>query len=487
MDGVIPHALDAHWDGGSLVVAGRETRSASLADLTRQVAVLFQDPETQLAMLEVDDEVAFGLENHGVDRAEMRRRVASAKARLGLEGERVPRRLDQLSGGMKQRVTLASLLALEPRGLVLDEPTANLDGDGARAVLDAIAELARDRSRSLLLIEHRLDDVLALIDRVAVLGDDGSLALGGTAEEVFVAGQDRLDELGVWIPQLRLLARALGSDALPRSPAEAARIVVERWPAHRSVPPADPSPGAPAIVARGVSYRYGRGAPWAVDGVGLAVASGEFVALVGANGSGKSTLGLLLAGALRAARGTIDSTARVGYVFQYPEHQLVTTTVAGEFRVTGAPEERVAALLARIGLAALAEANPFTLSHGQKRRLSVATALAIDPDVLILDEPTFGQDRRHSEELLAMLEELHREGRAVVVITHDLPLVADHAERVIELRDGRVVFDGPAQRYFEPAERGRPPVAEAFRIARLERADVPPLLGLRAVQRALGR
>src|SRR5713101_7088280 len=174
LDGVIPHALDAHWESGALTVGGRDTRSSSLAELTRDVGVLFQDPEAQLVMLETDDEIAFGLENLGIPREKMRVRVHEARAATGLDG-RTPRQLDRLSGGTKQRVTLAALLAMRPRGLVLDEPTANLDPAGAREILAAYERLCETRERSLLLIEHRLDLVLRLIDRVAVLGDDGAI------------------------------------------------------------------------------------------------------------------------------------------------------------------------------------------------------------------------------------------------------------------------------------------------------------------------
>jgi len=232
----------------------------------------------------------------------------------------------------------------------------------------------------------------------------------------------------------------------------------------------------------------------------LTVGRGELLAIVGANGAGKSTLGLVLAGALDATTGTVDRRGRIAYVFQYPEHQFVARTVADELRVSlrardlPDPEaDRIAGeLLEHAGLRGLAQANPFTLSHGQKRRLSVATALAADPDALVLDEPTFGQDERHTELLLETLDALRAEGRAIVAITHDLALVADHATRVIALADGRVAFDGEPAALFERDELmarcslRRPPVAEAFRIAAGRSSLVPPLVGLAALRRALG-
>ncbi|MDP9319792.1 MAG: ATP-binding cassette domain-containing protein [Chloroflexota bacterium] len=498
LDGVIPHAVEAHWESGSVRVDGAETRAAGLASLSSTVGVLFQDPETQLVMLEIDDEIAFGLENHAVVRAQMGERIAAARAQTGLRDVRAP--IAALSGGTKQRVALAAILAQRPRGLVLDEPTANLDPVGAREVLDAVERLVADRERSLLIIEHRLDDVLRFIDRVAVLDRDGGLALVGTPRDVFVDQMDRLGPLGVWIPQLRRLAALLGSASLPRDAAEAAAVIADRWPAGaRVAAPAGPA-GSRVIRASGIAYRYpGRPRP-ALDGVSLTIARGELLAIVGPNGAGKSTLGLVLAGALVPGAGSVDRLGQVAYVFQYPEHQFVARTVADELRATGRArglrseevDRIVDGLLDRAGLRALAEANPFTLSHGQKRRLSVATALAAEPDVLILDEPTFGQDERNTELLLETLDALRAEGRAIVVITHDLALVADHATRVVALDDGHVAFDGAPAALFDSDELmarcalRRPPVAEAFRIAAGRRPEVPRLIGLAAVRSALG-
>ena len=498
LDGVIPHAVEAHWESGSVRVDGTETRDSGLASLSSTVGVLFQDPETQLVMLEVDDEIAFGLENHAVPRADMAGRIAAARAETGLGSIDLP--IARLSGGTKQRVALASILAVAPKGLVLDEPTANLDPAATREVLDAIARLVNDRERSLLLIEHRLDEVLAFIDRVAVLDADGRLAFAGTPREAFVDGMPRLDELGVWVPQLRRLAALLGSDALPLDPSDAAGVIVERWPATMR-PAHEPSaPGAAVVRVDAVGYHYPGAAGRALDGVSIAVGRGELVAIVGANGAGKSTLGLVLAGAVEPVAGHVERSGRAAYVFQYPEHQFVARTAGGELRATLrqrdlAPEEierRVATLLDRAGLAALAEANPYTLSHGQKRRLSVATALAADPDALILDEPTFGQDERNTARLLSTLDALRAEGRAIVAITHDLALVADHATRVVALDHGRVAFDGSPVELFgrddllARCSLRRPAVAEAFRLAHERRPDVPALIGLAAARAALG-
>ncbi len=523
---MIPHGIDAHWESGSVTVDGADTRTAGFARLASTVGVLFQDPEAQLVMLETDDEIAFGLENLGIPRDQMRERVREARAAAGLDG-RTPRQLNRLSGGTKQRVTLAALLAMRPRGIVLDEPTANLDPAGAREIIAAYERLCATRERSLLLIEHRLDLVLGLIDRVAVLGDEGSVALEGDCERVFMAEADRLDALGVWRPELAQLARALGGPTLPLDAAAAAVLIRERWPdttygvpadagtGYRTLAPAragshTPAPARsadPLLIARDIRHRYRGSDRDALGGVSLELDASSFTAIVGANGAGKSTLGLVLAGALAPTAGSVVIGGRpvaqsagaggIAYVFQYPERGFLCATVRAELAYSArahghaAPARDVDAMLERFGLAALAEANPHALSHGEKRRLSVASALLGRPDALILDEPTFGQDQRHTRTLLTLLDEERRAGRLVVVITHDLSLVADYADRVVALDAGRVAFDGSPAELFTRLDLltrcglVRPPVAEAFAIARSARPDLPPIIGLEQARAAL--
>ena len=493
LDGLIPHALDAHWESGALTVGGRDTRSAKLAELTRDVGVLFQDPETQLVMLETDDEIAFGLENLGLPREEMVERVAEARACTGL-GPTTPRRLDALSGGTKQRVALASLLAMRPRALVLDEPTANLDPIGAREVVTAFAALAMRRERSFLVVEHRLDPLLRFIDRVAVLGEEGRLAFAGDPEAIFMGRAGELDRLGIWQPELAELARLLGAERMPRDVGEAAALLIDRWPRGASVQREDRVFGPITVAARGLVHRYRGDDRDAVTGASLDLHEGEISAIVGANGAGKSTLGLLLAGVLRPSRGTLDVSGDVAYVFQYPERGFLATTVRDELRYAATIGRRIArdpdALLERFGLARLAGANPHSLSHGEKRRLSVASALVTSPSVLILDEPTFGQDLRNTRELVTILREERDRGTTVVLITHDLSLVAELADRAVAMADGAIGFAGPLDELFQRSDLARfglalPPAADAFARARERDPGVPPLTGLDAARTAL--
>jgi energy-coupling factor transporter ATP-binding protein EcfA2 len=408
---------------GELVVHGG--RPASLRDRT---GIVFQDPETQLVMARAGDDVAFGLENRCVPTERIWPRVHAA---LGLVGFPYSdeRRTEALSGGEKQRLALAGALALEPRLLLFDEPTANLDPAGAAEVRAVIASLAADRSRTLVLVEHRVDAVAPLVDRVVVLASGGGVIADGPPDEIFTRERERLLALGVWVP------------GAPVS-------------AHR----ATAAPGAAVAVALDVAFRYPAADRPALDGVDLFVREGEAVALAGPNGSGKSTLAMLVAGLLRPMRGSARLGAdvawrlparrlvtRVGTVFQDPEHQFVASRVDDELivgpRRAGRSErearDHAGLLLERLGLAHLAAANPFTLSGGEQRRLSVATAIATAPPLLILDEPTFGQDRRTYGELVTLLASHREGGGALLFASHDESLVASLADRTIRLREGR--------------------------------------------------
>jgi energy-coupling factor transporter ATP-binding protein EcfA2 len=392
-----------------------------------QTGLVLQDPETQLVMARAGDDVAFGLENHCVPTTEIWPRVHRALADVGFPYSE-ERATAALSGGEKQRLAIGGILALEPRVLLLDEPTANLDPDGARAIREVLARIAERRDVTMVVVEHRVADILTLIDRVVVIEAGGGVVVDGPPDAVFAREGERLKQLGVWVP----------------GPSPAA-------PSRRT------TAGGDAIVARDLSYLYPRGEAAALDGVAATVRRGSALAITGPNGSGKSTLAMLLAGLLRPQRGEVrafgEDPARlppralvrqIGTVFQDPEHQLVAARVDEELRVgpraIGLPpeeiERRVGELVERLDLAKLAEANPFTLSGGEKRRLSVGTALATSPGALVLDEPTFGQDRRTFAELLNLLAEFRDGGGAIAFASHDELFVNAFADERLRLERG---------------------------------------------------
>ena len=336
-----------------------------------------------------------------------------------------------------------------------------------------LRELASTRDHAIVLVEHNLDAAVDIVDRVVVLDAEGRLAFDGPVREVLRDHVEELLGLGVWLPvstlaAMRLRAAGVALDPLPLTPAELAA----------------------AIRVRGLSVRRGgRRGPVVVHDVDLDVAAGEFLAVVGTNGAGKTSLLQAVAGVIPAASGTVDvlgldpqradsreRSRRIGFVFQNPEHQFVATTVEDELetslRVQEVPEpERageVARMLERFGLGELRGQHPFMLSGGQKRRLSVGTALIAGAPVIALDEPTFGQDRERAAELLDVLRALHEEGTTVLVVTHDLQLVADYATRVAVMADGRLLGSGPtaevlAGPLIDEAGLRHPPLARATR------------------------
>lgn len=459
LNGVIPHSVPAHH-AGIVTVFGQDTRRATPAQLCADVALVGQDPDTQIVCDTLIDEVSFALQNLGHDQHEIDARALDALIRVGLvrEAEDVFIAPGNLSGGGRQRLAVACALALRPRALILDEPTAHLDSASAHDFYRLVRELAGDVA--VLLIEHDLDEAITDADRVIVLDSEGNTRIQGSPAEVFVDRIDEVRALGVWRPPVVDIAQELGLDIdLTATP-----TVESLAAAHRGLPVAPTDPGEPTrepasvlIEIREATVR--RGATTALDEVGCTVRERDFLAVCGVTGAGKSTLAQALAGLTELDSGTVTLTGRaegptsrqVGYVFQNPEHQFVTTSVYDELahglRLRGEPEDavRVAvdSMLDRFGLALRAQANPFTLSHGQKRRLSVGTAVIGSPELLILDEPTFGQDPAHTTELIELLHDLRASGTTIVVVSHDLQLVADHAERMILLAEGRLLAEGP--------------------------------------------
>lgn len=387
------------------------------ADARGRVGLLLQDPEAGIVLERAGDDLAFGPENLGVPVAEIAERLDGALDRVGLDIA-ADRRTPELSGGQQQRLALAGVLALEPGALLLDEPTAQLDPAGVGEIVDTVIAAVERRGLTLVVIEHRVDVWLPHIDRVIVL-DRGRVVADGDPMSVLEREGAALAERGVWVPG--------------------------RPPVHPPVPITAPARKR-AVLLEATGLAAGpAGAEPVVENIDLTVRAGDVIALTGPNGAGKSTLALALAGLLPRAAGTVTTgdgvdpaevssvelSRLVGVVFQNPEHQFVAATVRDELALgTG---EVPAALLDRLGLARRGGTSPYRLSGGEKRRLSVATAVAAGPPVLILDEPTFGQDRRTWAELAALIAEHRDRGGAVIMATHDRELIAALGARELRL------------------------------------------------------
>ena len=457
--GVLPQTEDETDDGagsgprGQLLVDGRPA-----AQRDAVTGLLQQDPESSILLARAGDDVAFGPENLAVPAAEIGPRVDRALDSVGLEIS-TDRDTSALSGGQQQRLGLAGITAMRPRLLLLDEPTANLDPEGVATVRRAVEAVVEDTGATLVVVEHRTEVWADLVDRVVVLGPRGVVADGSPTQLLDAHGTyaEQLRRAGVWTPGAQvepLLPEASEGDLLLN--AEALEVSREQ-------------PSQRRLSRRRRRVRSGRpapedsmaGAPAALP-VDLQLRAGSAVALTGPNGAGKSTLALSLAGllvpasgAVRAANALADGipndpsvwsgpelVERIGTVFQEPEHQFLTGTVREELAVgprrAGVPEEEIAGrvdeLLDRLRLTELAEANPFTLSGGQKRRLSVGTVLAAAPRILILDEPTFGQDAVTWAAVVDLLAEQVQRGRCVVVVTHDAELIRALAAREVPVR-----------------------------------------------------
>jgi energy-coupling factor transport system ATP-binding protein len=440
--GLIPQSEPAEVRG-AIRVNGACPATTPVSALAQQAGMVFQNPAAQLFNLQVADEVAFGPRNLGLPDGEVEERVAFGLQAAGIERLR-SERIEALSGGQQQRVAIAAALAMRPRVLILDEPTSQLDGQGTRQVLETLSHLNREHGLTILLVEHRLEEVARAAGRAIVM-HDGAICLDGSPSEVFSC-RPALDRLGLRHPW----AAERASDPRPVSGV---------LPSRRQ--------GAPLVELRGVSAAYNRHP--VLHDINLAIWPGEFVALVGDNGSGKSTLARAIAGLLRPRRGRVTWAEsvrkrplgrRVGLLLQNPLHQLVCDTVGEEiafgphnFGVFS--QAQVEAIQRATGLAALRDRPPYRLSAGQQQRTALAGMLALSAPLLILDEPTVGQDWGHLSRFMDFIVELSTEGQAVLLITHDDKLVCRYARRIVALRQGRIVADSPSLRrgsLSQPAE-----------------------------------
>jgi len=443
LNGLIPRSYGGEFSG-QIMIAGQDPSGMGLAQLAQLVGTVLQDPDRQIVASYVNRQIAFGPENLGWPRERVYAAVDATLRQLGIEHLR-ERETGALSGGERQKVALGGLLSMDPQILLLDEPLASLDPASAREALELFRGLA-DAGHTVLLVEHRVEDVMAVKPGRTLFLRDGQQVYLGPSEHFLTLA----DPYEVKLPADVALARL--ASAQP--------------PALDSAPPpsARPTPGDMLLELDDIHFAYGDGPP-ILRGVSLTVREGEVVAIMGANGAGKSTLLRHGIGLLRPRRGqvrvagadarkhTVAQLARtVGYVFQSPAHMLFAPTVRAELlfgpRNIGADMAQVAAALSnvlkQVGLAGYEERAPLSLSFGQQKRLGIAAVLSMRPRILVLDEPTAGQDHGSTRALMQTIGAL--EGlAATVLITHDVDLAVSYATRVVLLRDGRIEADGPPE------------------------------------------
>jgi cobalt transport protein ATP-binding subunit len=476
-NGLIPHEFKGTF-GGKVTIAGRyDSRNLGVSSLSKIVGVLSQDPETQLFNPSVEDEIVFGACNYGLPVDTIRERTERLLdlTRLGHHRRKNPH---NLSGGQQQACALASILAFEPLVLVLDEPTSNIDPIGSQQVLDLVARLAREENRTTLLVEHKIEELADLVDEMIVI-DRGEILHRGTVREV-LEHVEYIDSVGLSVPQVTLLCARLRTvgwsvEELPIGVEEAVRVLsllVDQGTLNRTPEPpprrAQHESDEVVVSIGGLSHVYQDGTR-ALHDVDLEIRRGEFVGILGQNGSGKTTLVKHFNALLKPTEGTVivagldtrkasiaEMALAVGYIFQNPDAQIFKMKVEEELAFgpqnvglsEGEVGRRIKEAAEDLEISHLMDKNPFFLSKGEKQRVAVAAVMAMHPDILVLDEPTTGQDFKRAKEIMDLAVRMHDEGQTVVVITHDMNLAAEYCDRVVIMEGGRVLLDAPTREAF---------------------------------------
>jgi energy-coupling factor transporter ATP-binding protein EcfA2 len=460
-NGLVPHFYGGRI-GGSAEVQGMDILKTPPKELATRVGMVFQDPENQLVTTDVEREIAFGLENLGYPKNLIARRIEEALDTAGIAHLRFARN-NELSGGEKQKVAIASVLALHPEVLVLDEPTSELDPQSAEEVLRLLERLNDELGLTVILIEQRLDRVVHLVDRILVMGD-GQIIADSTPREVM---SSEIVGLGIGLPPVIRLMRKLRGKYLPMNglplTVKDARLQLQRvLKSVKTAEFADAGESSKTVLnVEKLWFSYGERA--VLRNINLDIERGEFIAIMGRNASGKTTLVKQFNGLLKPTRGTVrlggvdtsKSTAaelsrRVGYVFQNPNDHLFADNVEDEIafslRNRGTEEAEIAKavenMLDEFELTRYRKSYPRSLSGGEKQRVALASVLAGQPEIIVLDEPTRGMDYTLKKKLVSFLDDYRRRGNTVIMVSHDVETIAECAQRVVLLSEGRVVVEG---------------------------------------------
>jgi energy-coupling factor transport system ATP-binding protein len=474
INGLIPHFHKGKFEG-DVIVCGKNTRDHTVSQMAEDVGLVFQDFEAQLFSTNVELEVAFGPENFAVPHNEIATRIDKNLAYVNLSGSR-HRPPSTLSGGQKQKLAIASVLALNPKVLVMDEPTTDLDPISKMGIFEITNRLRHRSDLTLLVVEHETEEVLQA-SRIALL-KDGKLIKVGPAREI-LQDVDLYETLGLMPLGIARFFKIMGAKTLPLTPDEGEHAFQEAaWTIstghYEAMIAAENeeqrvlTAKQPLIQCRDVEFSYPNGVK-ALHGISLDIYPGDMVAIVGQNGSGKTTLakhfnGLLLPGSGTVAvagkstreQGIFRLGQNVGFVFQNPDHQIFSESVFDEVsfgpRLRGLSEAevkaRVTEALQAVGLEGMEEQDPFSLTKSGRQRVAVASILAVKPDVLILDEPTTGLDFREQLSMMEMVKQLNVNGSTIIFITHHMWVVAEYARRVFVIKDGRLFLEGTTREVF---------------------------------------
>jgi energy-coupling factor transport system ATP-binding protein len=454
---------------GRVLVKGEDVKRHQVAEMSRLVGLVLQDFEAQLFSTNVELEMAFGPENHCLPRQEMERRIQRYLNFVGLEKLR-NREPASLSGGQKQRLAIGSVLALEPKILAMDEPTTDLDPFGREEVL-SVAKNIREEGRTLLIVDHEPETAVTA-DQIWLI-HDGQIVSQGPPSEILV-DVAKMESCGIKTLPMIELFHSMNWPGHPFIVENAIELIrkhqlTQRRERKGMAVSTNYTKGSPILKAEGLKYLYPTYHVEALRGIDLAIHEGECIAVLGQNGSGKTTLAKHFNGLLKPTSGRLlvqnkptteynhRQLARwVGYVFQNPDHQIFARTVAeevgfglkmrGEF--SKMIEKRVAEALEVVGLQGYEQKIPFALTKGERQRVAVASVLATQPQTIILDEPTTGLDYHHQRNMMEMLKRLNKQGHTIIIITHSMWVAAEYANRVIVMKDGCILSDGPTRSVF---------------------------------------
>ncbi len=479
LNGTIPSIFEGNLIG-DVKVSGNLTRDTSIVQLATIVGQVFQDPESQIVNVLVKDEVYFGPENLNMP-AEIIIENSNEAMKLVDINHLVQRDIFMLSGGQKQKVALASVLSMKPDILVLDQPTANLDPHSTKEVFKLVGELNKEHGMTVIVIEHNIDELIDLVTQVVVM-DKGEIIASGDPRQVFGFGfLNSSKSLGLWMPEATDLAHKIADrviyDEVPLTVEEMYDNIAKylQKNEYENVAPQIDDRfskifNTPQIEIKDLSFMYKVNKFEALRNINITINKGEFISIIGKNGSGKSTLAKILTkindappnsvflyGKDISSMSLFEATKHIGYVFQNPDHQFVADTVFDEvaysLRVRGVDEriveQKVTEVLTKFGLEKFVNQSPFSLSMGYRRLLSVTTMLVVDQDVIILDEPTIGQDQVSCDLLMGYLKQLNDEGKTIILITHDMRLISEWVGRVIIMADSKLMFDGPIYETFK--------------------------------------